>query len=82
MVTFEGIIEEIIFSNEINGYTVCELRVEKKTITAVGFMPFINVGEMLKVSGNWITHPDYGEQLKVELYEKMLPKTLEALETI
>lgn len=81
MVTFEGIIEEIIFSNEINGYTVCELRVEKKTITAVGFMPFINVGEMLKVSGNWITHPDYGEQLKVELYEKMLPKTLEALET-
>ncbi|HPU41419.1 MAG TPA: ATP-dependent RecD-like DNA helicase [Acetivibrio clariflavus] len=81
LITFEGIIEEIIFSNEINGYTVCELRGEKETITAVGFMPFINVGEMIKVSGNWITHPDYGEQLKVELYEKILPKTLEAIET-
>ncbi|WP_027622407.1 ATP-dependent RecD-like DNA helicase [Acetivibrio clariflavus] len=81
MITFEGIIEEIIFSNEINGYTVCELRGEKETITAVGFMPFINVGEMIKVSGNWITHPDYGEQLKVELYEKILPKTVEAIET-
>ncbi|AEV66886.1 helicase, putative, RecD/TraA family [Acetivibrio clariflavus DSM 19732] len=81
LITFEGIIEEIIFSNEINGYTVCELRGEKETITAVGFMPFINVGEMIKVSGNWITHPDYGEQLKVELYEKILPKTVEAIET-
>ena len=80
LITFEGIIEEIIFTNEINGYTVCELKGEKDTITAVGFMPFINVGEMLKVSGNWVIHPDYGEQLKVEIYEKMLPKTLEALE--
>jgi len=80
LITFEGIIEEIIFTNEINGYTVCELKGEKETITAVGFMPFINVGEILKVSGNWITHPDYGEQLKVEFYEKILPKTLEAIE--
>jgi len=80
LITYEGIIEEIIFTNEINGYTVCEIRGEKDTITAVGFMPFINVGEMLKVSGVWVTHPDYGEQLKVELYEKMIPKTLEALE--
>lgn len=80
MITFQGIIEEIIFSNEINGYTVCELRNDEDIITAVGFMPFVNVGEMLKVSGKWVTHPDYGEQLKVELYEKMLPQTAEALE--
>jgi exodeoxyribonuclease V alpha subunit len=78
--TFEGVIEEIIFSNEINGYTVCELKNDKDIITAVGFMPFINVGELLKVSGKWVTHPDYGEQLKVESYEKMLPKTIEAIE--
>lgn len=80
MITFEGIVEDIIFANEINGYTVCELKDEKEIITAVGFMPFINVGEMLRVSGNWVTHPDYGEQLKVELYEKLLPKTIEAME--
>lgn len=80
MITFEGIVEEIIFSNEVNGYTVCELKVDKEIITAVGFMPFINAGEMLKVTGNWITHPDYGEQLKVELYEKLVPRTLEAIE--
>ena len=27
-----------------------------------------------------VNHPDYGEQLKVEMYEKTLPKTIEAIE--
>lgn len=80
MVTIEGVIEEIIFSNEVNGYTVCEIKNDKDIITAVGFMPFVNVGEILKITGKWVTHPDYGEQLKVELYEKMLPDTTEAIE--
>lgn len=80
MITIEGTIEEIIFSNEVNGYTVCEIRKDKDVITAVGFMPFVNAGEVLKICGRWVTHPDYGEQFKVEMYEKMLPKTTEAIE--
>lgn len=80
MITIEGTIEEIIFSNEVNGYTVCEVRKDKDVITAVGFMPFVNAGEVLKICGRWVTHPDYGEQFKVEMYEKMLPKTTEAIE--
>ncbi|UWV48497.1 ATP-dependent RecD-like DNA helicase [Acetivibrio thermocellus] len=80
MVTIEGTVEEIIFSNEANGYTVCEIKCDKEVITVVGYMPFINVGETLRVSGKWVIHPDYGEQLKVELYEKLLPETPEAIE--
>ena len=78
-VEIEGTIEDIIYKNESNGYTVCELRGEKDTVTAVGYMPVVNTGETLKVSGKWVTHPDYGEQLKVELYEKVLPKTVDAI---
>jgi exodeoxyribonuclease V alpha subunit len=80
LITIEGTIEEIIFSNEVNGYTVCEIKKDKDVITAVGFMPFVNAGEVLKICGRWVTHPDYGEQFKVEMYEKMLPKTTEAIE--
>ncbi len=80
LVTYEGIVEEIIFTNEINGFTVCEIQNDEDTIIAVGFMPFINVGETLKVTGKMVNHPDYGEQLKVEMYEKTLPKTIEAIE--
>lgn len=80
MLTIEGIIEEIIYSNEINGYTVCELTSDENEVVAVGYMPFINVGETLRLTGKWVTHQEYGEQFKVEAYEKLLPKTLDAIE--
>lgn len=80
MVTLEGTVEEIIFSNEINGYVICDIKNEQEMITAVGFMPFISVGETLRLNGKWVLHPDYGKQLKVELYEKVMPKTVEAIE--
>ena len=80
MIVVEGTIEDIIYTNEANGYTVCEIRSGNETLTAVGYMPFINAGETIKASGKWVSHPDYGEQLKVELYEKVLPQTAEAIE--
>jgi exodeoxyribonuclease V alpha subunit len=80
LIVIEGIVEEVVYSNDINGYTVCDIRHEKDLITAVGYMPFINAGEILKVTGKWVTHPDYGEQFKVMMYEKKLPRTAEAIE--
>lgn len=80
MIIVEGTVEEIIYANEVNGYTVCDVRCEDKVVTAVGYMPFLNVGEGVRLTGKWTTHPDYGEQLKVELYEKTLPDTAEAME--
>lgn len=76
----EGTIEEIIYANEMNGYTVCGIKCDKENIIAVGYMPFLNVGENIKVTGKWVTHPEYGEQLKVDLYEKLLPQTVDAME--
>lgn len=80
MVEIEGTVEDIIYANEANGYTVCDVRCGNDSLTAVGYMPFINQGETIKASGKWVSHPDYGEQFKVELYEKILPKTAEAIE--
>ncbi len=79
-VTLEGTIEEVIFRNEANGYAVCDIRCNRRLVTVVGYMPFINEGETVKVTGKWVTHPDYGEQLKVEYYEKKLPQTVDAIE--
>lgn len=76
----EGTVEEIIFCNEINGYTVCDIRCEQNTVTVVGYMPFLNVGETVKITGKWVNHPEYGDQFKAELYEKILPQTEEAIE--
>lgn len=76
----EGEIKEIIYQNEVNSYTVAEFETEEGEITIVGYLPFINVGDTLKLIGKIVTHQDYGEQFKVDTFEKMMPKTLDSLE--
>ena len=80
LTVIEGVIDDIIYKNDANGYTVCEIFAKSKVITAVGYMPFINEGETVKASGKWVRHPDYGDQFKVELYEKILPQTADGIE--
>lgn len=75
-----GIIEDIIYKNETNGYTIATFQMESSETTVVGYLPFIQKGDSLKVIGKFVTHPDYGEQFKVETFEKIMPQTLDALE--
>ena len=49
----EGTVEEIIFSNRENGYTVCLLSCGGEPVTVVGTLPGVGEGEKLKVSGTW-----------------------------
>lgn len=80
MLELEGEIETIIYYNEVNSYTVARFSAEGETITIVGFLPFINIGDTLKICGEFVTHKDYGEQFKVSTFKKEMPKTLDALE--
>lgn len=74
-----GQITEIIYQNETNCYTVAEFTMEDEITTVVGYLPFINKGDSLKLFGKYVTHQDYGEQFKIETFEKIMPQTLEAL---
>lgn len=76
----EGEVETIIYSNEMNSYTVARFITEGETITIVGFLPFVNIGDTIKITGEFVQHKDYGEQFKVETFKKEMPKTLDALE--
>lgn len=80
MVLIEGTVEEIIYKNEQNGYAVLELSTKNSTVTVVGYMPYVNIGETLKIEGEWTEHPDYGEQLKVVSYETLTPATVSGIE--
>ncbi len=80
MEVIEGVVEEIIYTNEKNGYTVCEILYGGELVTIVGCMPFLTEGTSIKVSGKWIVHAEYGKQLKVEMYQRLLPKSAEAIE--
>ena len=70
MEQLEGIVEDIIFCNRQNWYTVCGIRSGRRLVTLVGYIPDLGVGETICVSGVWTVHPDYGKQFKVETYER------------
>ena len=77
----EGQIIDIIYKNEINSYVVASFETkEHEEITVLGYLPFVNKGDNLKLIGDIVTHPDYGEQLKISTFEKIIPETPEALE--
>ena len=80
MVEFEGVIESIIYNNESNGYTVARLKKDNDMVTIVGYLPLINEGQPVKVSGEWVNHPEYGQQLKVQSYSEVTPTSLEGIE--
>ena len=76
-----GQVEDIIYKNENNGYTIATfLTEEEELITVVGYLPFIQCGDSLKLMGNMVNHIEYGEQFKIDTFEKMMPKSAAALE--
>jgi len=79
-VELKGEIKEIIFQNEINSYTIAVLENETEEITVVGYLPFITIGDSLKLEGKYVTHQEYGRQFKIETFEKIMPESLESLE--
>ena len=81
MEEIEGVLTEIIYQNEVNSYLVGIVENEYEQITVVGYLPFINKGDTLKLFGKFVEHKDYGEQFKIETFEKLMPQTLAALET-
>ena len=76
----KGEIKEIIFQNEINSYTIAVMETEFEELTVVGYLPFITIGDSLKLEGKYVEHPEYGRQFKIETFEKIMPETLDSLE--
>ena len=77
----EGQVIDIIYKNDVNSYTVATFETsEQEETTIVGYLPFVNEGDNLKITGDIVKHPDYGEQFKIVTFEKTMPTTPEALE--
>lgn len=82
MPTLEGAIERITFHNEENGYTVARLVPDGKDyeVTVIGNMLGVQVGEHVRLEGEWTVHGQYGRQFKVERYASVLPATAAGIE--
>lgn len=76
-VTLGGTVENVIFRNDENGYTVFDMSVEESNdetgseiVTACGIVPDTNVGERLVITGEWTITKNWGRQFKIAYYQK------------
>ncbi len=78
--TVKGSIENVVFRNEENDYTVLEVSDEKNgLVTCVGIIPMAFEGEIVSLSGTWTFHKEFGRQFSFDSYEKALPKEIEGI---
>ncbi len=80
LIKISGSIEHIIYTNEENGYTVCDMGTDDDDmITVTGIMPYIAEGDAITVYGEWKHNPRYGRQFTVSQYERYMPKDASAI---
>ena len=81
-VSLKGQIERITYTNDENGYTVAKVKVSgrKDLVTVVGTLLIPIPGEVIEMKGNWMNHPRYGEQFKVEHYKSLVPASVYGIE--
>ena len=78
----KGQIERITYTNDENNYTIAKLKVYgyRKLVTIAGNLLSPSPGEIIKMKGEWVNHPKYGEQFKVVHYKTMLPASVYGIE--
>ena len=70
-----GIVEDVVFYNSENSFTVLDVSSGGELITAVGTLPEITAGEKVVLIGAWDMHQSFGRQFRVIRFERYLPDT-------
>ena len=80
MEEIKGYVEHIVYRNEDNGYTVFNLNNDDGDLTCVGKFHYIEEGELLELTGEYIVHKVYGTQLQVETSKVCQPEDKVSIE--
>src|SRR3954452_1695944 len=81
MATLEGSLERITFHNPETGYTVARIQPAGKRhlVTVVGKLLGVQVGEALRLDGEWTSHPEHGRQFTATTWQAVLPADAEGI---
>ena len=79
-IVLKGSVEDIIFENKDNGYTVFTIDTGEEEVVCVGTLERLNSGENVTLTGSWAMHLVYGKQFQVDYCEKTMPTTAEGIE--
>ena len=79
----EAVLERVTYANEETGYTIARVATGSHgpdLLTVVGPLLGAQVGESLRLTGRWTTHPKYGKQFEVRSYATVLPATIQGIQ--
>jgi exodeoxyribonuclease V alpha subunit len=83
--TLEGVLDQVLFANDNNGYTVAVVVVtgehnDFRRVTIVGNLAGLEVGSTIRAEGGFEKHPRFGEQFHVVDFETLRPAGAVAIE--
>ena len=77
--TLNGVVENIVFQNKENGFTVARVSANRELITIVGKLSKLYQGQEICATGNFVTNARWGEQFRVDTYTVSEPKTTDGI---
>ena len=78
--TLKGTIENLVYRNEKNDYTVMEIVTDDDDLVcAVGIIPMSFEGEIVTLRGQWTYHKEFGKQFAFDSFEKTLPDDVDGI---
>ncbi|MEE0525783.1 MAG: hypothetical protein UDI22_07640, partial [Faecalibacterium prausnitzii] len=75
----EGVVEDIIYENEDNGYVVFEISGGGVLTVVCGIVGELHAGESVICRGRYENHATYGRQFHAQECETDMPKDMEAV---
>ncbi|MDH4196343.1 MAG: ATP-dependent RecD-like DNA helicase [Candidatus Aminicenantes bacterium] len=81
MEELQGTVEQVVFYNPENGYTVCRFATEgREVVTVIGTFPALSPGETLRLRGAWEMNPRFGRQFRTDSFAVTLPASVKGIE--
>ena len=74
-----GVVDNIVFQNKENGYTVADIDSNGELITIVGKMPQLREGQQIEATGDFVRSQKWGEQFSVSHFETKEPSSIEGI---
>lgn len=82
LVSITGQVERITYANNETGYAIVKVRIcgYYELVTVVGNIVSPAPGAILNMSGEWSSHPKFGDQFKVVFYSCSAPASIDGIE--
>lgn len=75
----KGVVENVVFQNQENGYTVADVDNNGELVTIVGKMPSLREGQIVVATGEFVTSSKWGEQFSVSQFEITEPSSIDGI---